>query len=144
MDFQSLDSSNWQPLLIGIICENSPSFAMPFNPTDEGYPNFRCIRVPCAGRTNPQYILRAFQKGADAVLITGCPPGECHYTSGNYFARRRFKLMTELLEFMGIESERLYVRWIKSTEGEKLRETVNDMAKKVKRLGPNKLFKEEL
>lgn len=141
MDLQS-QNSNWEPLLIGIICENSPSFPMLFN-NNENHPNFRYLRVPCAGRTNPHYILHAFQKGADAVLLTGCPPGECHYTSGNYLARRRYQIMTELLEFMGIEAERLYVQWIKSTEGEKLIETVNDMAKKVKELGPS-LFKEEL
>lgn len=144
MVLQTQSSAKWEPLLIGIICENSPSFAMPLATSEVNNTNFRYLRVPCAGRTNPQYILRAFQKGADAVLVTGCPPGECQYTTGNYNARLRYQLMTDLLQFWGIEPERLFIQWITRTEGDKFNETVIEMTKKVKELGPNKLFKEEL
>ena len=58
------------------------------------YPaNVKVIRVPCSCRVNPLFILRAFQRGADGVIIAGCHPGDCHYTSGNYFARRRMTLL---------------------------------------------------
>jgi coenzyme F420-reducing hydrogenase delta subunit len=144
MVLQPENSQNWEPLLIGIICENSPSFAMPVNTSKENYLNFRFLRVPCAGRINPQYVLRAFQKGADAVLVTGCPPGECHYISGNYNAYPRLQLMKDLLQFFGVEPERLFVRWIKHSEGEKVKEIVMEIAEKVKEIGPNKLFREEL
>lgn len=144
MVLQAKKIQNWEPLLIGITCENSPSLTISSANSEEKFPNFRYIQVPCAGRINPQYILRAFQKGADAVLVTGCPPGECHFTSGNYNARPRLQLMADLLQFLGIEPERLFVRWIKQTEGEKVKEIVNEMAERVKEIGPNKLFKEEL
>lgn len=145
MDSQAQDSCGWTPLIIGIVCENSPSSVLSLaDPTDTAYPNFRCLRVPCAGRTNPQYILRAFQKGADAVLVTSCPPGKCHYPSGDYYAQHRFQLITEILQFMGMEKERIHVKWIDSKEGEDLNETVKCIAQKVEKMGPNKLFKEEL
>ena len=74
------------------------------------YPaNVRVIRVPCSGRVSPSLILRAFQRGADGVLIAGCHPGDCHYHSGNFFTRRRFTVLKRTLEFLGIEPERFQV-----------------------------------
>ncbi|CAA7603352.1 Methyl-viologen-reducing hydrogenase, delta subunit [Acididesulfobacillus acetoxydans] len=139
------NSSGWTPLIMGIVCEHSPSSIVSLpEPNDPSYPDFRCLRVPCAGRINPQYILRAFQKGADAVLVTGCPPGKCHYPGGNYYAQHRLQLITELLQFMGMEKERIQVKWTDSIEREGLRETVKRVAREVEKMGPNTLFKEEL
>ncbi|MCX6088808.1 MAG: hydrogenase iron-sulfur subunit, partial [Candidatus Atribacteria bacterium] len=70
-------------------------------------PNIRVIRVPCSGAINPLYIFKALREGADGVLVSGCHPGDCHYISGNYYARRKFLLLQELLKWMGVEEERV-------------------------------------
>jgi coenzyme F420-reducing hydrogenase delta subunit len=108
------------------------------------YPeNVRVIRVPCSSRVNPQFILRAFQKGCDGVLVCGCHPGDCHYATGNYFTRRRFMLMQRLLEYNGIDPNRFQARWISGSEAAKFRDTVTRVSEQIKELGPNKKFQEE-
>ncbi len=107
------------------------------------YPeNVRVLRVPCSGRINPQYILRAFQQGIDGVCVCGCHPGDCHYVSGNYFTRRRFLLMKRFLEYNGIEPGRFQARWISGAEAAKFRDQVIKVSADVKALGPNTKFKE--
>ena len=98
--------------------------------------NARVIRLMCSGRVDPQFILEAFAKGADGVLIGGCHPGDCHYVEGNYKTLRRFEMLKRLMRDMGIEEERLRLEWISASEGEKVRTVVNDMVEKVKALGP--------
>lgn len=98
----------------------------------------KIIRVPCSCRVNPMFILRAFQKGADGVIICGCHPGDCHYTSGNYFARRRMTLLFSTLSFMGIEKGRTRVEWVSAAEGAKFATTMNEFVETIKALGPNK------
>ncbi len=99
-------------------------------------PNARVIRVMCSGRVDPQFVLDAFAKGADGVLIGGCHPGDCHYQEGNYKALRRFKLLQRLVGQMGIEPERLRLEWISAAEGERVKIVINDMVETLKRLGP--------
>ena len=107
------------------------------------YPaNVRIIRVPCSSRVNPQFILRAFQRGADGVLVAGCHPGDCHYVTGNYFTRRRLALFKRLLEFTGFMPERLKVRWVSAAEGSRFAETVKEMVEELKDLGPNLVMRE--
>ena len=107
------------------------------------YPeNIRVIRLPCSGRVNPQFILRAFQKGCDGVIVCGCHPGDCHYTSGNYFTRRRFLLMKRFLEYSGIEPGRFQARWISASEAAKFRDTVIKLTDEIRGLGPNRKFRE--
>lgn len=101
------------------------------------YPaNIRIIRVPCSGRVDPLLIVKSFQQGADGVLVAGCHPGDCHYTEGNYYARRRFALLRPLLDFVGIESERLRLEWVSSTEGRKFSQVVASFQGELERLGP--------
>jgi F420-non-reducing hydrogenase iron-sulfur subunit len=52
---------------------------------------------------NPMFVLRAFQRGADGVLVAGCHPGDCHYSTGNYHGRRRLSAFKRLVEFAGFE-----------------------------------------
>lgn len=99
-------------------------------------PNVRAIRVMCSGRVNPLYVLRAFQNGIDGVLVAGCHPGECHYQQGNLYAKRRLALTRKLLEFIGIEPERLFVAWVSASEGKKFAEVAEKMVSKLKELGP--------
>ena len=107
-------------------------------------PNAVPIRVMCSGRVDPSFILDAFAKGADGVLVGGCHPGDCHYAQGNYKTLRRVKLLKMLLKDMGLEEERLRLEWISASEGNKFREVVNDMVVKIKEIGPSPLKMEEL
>ena len=99
-------------------------------------PNVRIIRLPCTGRIDPLFIVKAFERGADGVIVSGCHPADCHYTSGNYHARRRFALFKELLEFVGVEPGRVTFSWVSASEGQKWREVVNDATARVRELGP--------
>lgn len=98
----------------------------------------KIIRVPCSCRINPMFILRAFQRGADGVIVCGCHPGDCHYTSGNYFARRRMSLLFSMLNYLGIEKDRTRVEWVSAAEGAKFAQTMNEFAEKIASLGENK------
>ena len=102
-------------------------------------PNIRIIRVMCSGRIEPSFILKAFQQGADGVLVCGCHPGDCHYHEGNYKCLRRFKLMEKFIQQMGIEKERLQLEWISASEGKQFAELVNTMTKAMLELGPSKI-----
>jgi coenzyme F420-reducing hydrogenase delta subunit len=100
------------------------------------YPvNIKVIRVPCSCRVNPLFILRAFQRGADGVIMCGCHPGDCHYTSGNYFARRRMSLLFSMLDYLGIEKGRTRVEWVSAAEGAKFANTMNQFAETISALG---------
>jgi F420-non-reducing hydrogenase iron-sulfur subunit len=98
--------------------------------------NVRVIRLMCSGRVDPQFILDAFAKGADGVLIGGCHPGDCHYVEGNYKTLRRFEMIQRLLAEFGIEDSRLRLEWISASEADKVRTVVNDMVEKLKALPP--------
>ncbi len=87
--------------------------------------NIRVIRVPCSGRINPLYILKALQNGADGVLVSGCHPGDCHYISGNLAARRKFALIKNLLEYVGLEPERVQFSWVSASEGQRFAALIN-------------------
>ncbi len=79
--------------------------------------NLRVIRVPCSGRIDPHFIIKAFMEGADGVMVSGCHPGDCHYISGNLYARRRLAIVRRMLEWIGIEPERLHFTWLSASEG---------------------------
>ena len=98
----------------------------------------KIVRVPCSCRVNPMFILRAFQKGADGVILCGCHPGDCHYTSGNYFTRRRITLLYSMLDFLGIERNRTRLEWVSAAEGAKFAATMEQFTADVKALGPNR------
>ena len=107
------------------------------------YPsNVSAIRVMCTGRLNPLFVAAAFRQGADGVLISGCHPGECHYMQGNYLARRKISLFRNLLEFMGINPERLQMSWVSASEGKKFSNVVKDVTEKITELGPLTIFEE--
>jgi len=99
-------------------------------------PNVRVVRIMCSGRIDPQFILQAFASGADGVLIGGCHPGDCHYSEGNYKMLRRFRLLQRLMNIMGIENKRCRLEWISASEGDKVKQVINEMVETVKKLGP--------
>jgi F420-non-reducing hydrogenase iron-sulfur subunit len=102
-------------------------------------PSTRVIRVMCSGRIDPEFIMEAFAKGADGVLIGGCHPGDCHYAEGNYKCLRRFHLLQKYIEQMGIDKDRMRLEWISAAEGKKLQEVVNEMTETIRHLGPSKI-----
>ncbi len=89
-----------------------------------------------------RFLVRALQRGADGVLVAGCHPGDCHYSTGNYFARRRFLLARRFIEYLGLEPERLWVKWISGSEGNKFADVVREMSAAVAKLGPNRKVRE--
>lgn len=106
------------------------------------YPaNVRIVRVLCSSRVNPSFVLRAFQRGADGVLVAGCHPGDCHYSTGNYYARRRLNVFSRALQFVGLEPERFQVHWISAAEGAKFAEVMNEVTQQIRQLGPNTRFR---
>ncbi len=132
------ENSDWQPKIIAFLC-NWCSYAgadLAGVSRIQYPPNIRVLRVPCSGRVNPLYIIKSLQLGIDGVLVSGCHPGDCHYTSGNYYARRRFAILRSLLEAVGIEPGRVNFSWISAAEGEKFAQVVGDVVEAVKALGP--------
>lgn len=98
--------------------------------------NLRLVRVPCTGRIDPLFALKAFEKGADGVLISGCHPGDCHYSEGNYYARRKLELVDRMLPQLGIEPGRFKYTWVSASEGVRWQQVVTDFVNQVKALGP--------
>jgi F420-non-reducing hydrogenase iron-sulfur subunit len=99
-------------------------------------PTVRVIRTPCSSRISPLFIIKAFERGADGVIVSGCHTGDCHYSTGNYYARRRFAIFRELLDFLGVDTGRVTFSWVSASEGTKWQQVVNDTASRVKALGP--------
>jgi F420-non-reducing hydrogenase iron-sulfur subunit len=93
----------------------------------------------CSGRICPTFIFKAFQEGADGVLVCGCHPGDCHYHEGNYKCLRRFKLIEKYISQMGIEPGRLRLEWISASEGKLFAELANKMTQAIKDLGPSSI-----
>ena len=100
-------------------------------PTD-----LRIIRVPCSGRISPLFIAKAFFSGADGVLVSGCHPRDCHYSEGNFFARRRLEVMKQFLPFLGIEAGRFEYTWVSASEGQRWQGVVSDFTEQIHKLGP--------
>ena len=99
--------NNWEPKIVAFLCHwcSYAGADLAGISRIQYPPNIRVIRVPCSGAVNPLYILKALREGADGVLVSGCHPGDCHYLSGNYFARRKFFILHELLQWVGIEKD---------------------------------------
>ena len=101
------------------------------------YPSaVRIIRVNCTGRIDPEFVLNALDKGADGVLVSGCHPGDCHYTSGNLKMRARWTILQIAIEQAGINPDRVRLQWASASEGQKFADGVRELTEKVKNLGP--------
>ena len=104
-------------------------------------PNVRDIRVMCTGTISPHYILKAFQEGADGVLIAGCHIGDCHYGKGNYMTAKRFRVVKDLLADIGVDPRRLRLEWISAAEGARYQEVVTSFVEEVRAAGKSPLAK---
>ena len=90
-------------------------------------PHFRMIRVMCSGRIQPGFVLRAFEKGADGVLVSGCHIGDCHYIDANHWTEKRVKKVQKKMEKLGIRPERLQLEWISAAEGVRFAQVMQRM-----------------
>ncbi len=130
--------STWQPKIVAFFCNWCTYTAADLAGVSrlKHAPNIRIVRVMCSGRIDVQFILEAFARGADGVLIGGCHPGDCHYAEGNYKMLRRSRLLKQMLASMGIEEDRFRLEWISAAEGDKVKAVVNEMTERIRKLGP--------
>lgn len=100
-------------------------------------PNVRVVRLMCSGAVDPVFVLKSLLDGADGVLIGGCHPGDCHYQDGNYRARQRVAVLKEILKGVGLEEDRVWLRWISASEGQVFADTISEMTAALREMGPN-------
>jgi len=137
------NKDEFEPVMIGFLCNWCTATAADLAGTTrlQYPPNIRPIRVMCSGTVDPVYVLRALLSGADGVIIGGCPPGDCHYISGNYKARRRMTVLKTVLNTLGLDDNRVWVRWISAAEGRKFADIMSEFTEEMKQKGPNPIKK---
>ena len=133
-----MSGDGFEPKIVGFVCNWCSYRAADLAGTArmKHAPNVRFVRTMCSGRVDPSFVLRAFVKGADGVMITGCHPGECHYLVQNYKTIRRFAMLRRTLRALGIEDARLRLQWASAAEGAQLAAAIDQMVAEVRALGP--------
>ncbi len=134
-------SEQFRPRLIAFVC-NWCSYAGADNAGGQKltYPaDIKLVRVMCSGRVDPQFVLDAFNQGADGVMVLGSHPGDCHYRCGNMKAMRRFRILEKLLPKLGIDPRRFRLDWVAAAEGSRFQKVVTEMVEAVAALGPLQL-----
>jgi F420-non-reducing hydrogenase iron-sulfur subunit len=128
----------FEPVIIGFTCNWCSYRAADLAGTARVKypPNIRLIRLMCSGRLDPTFVLKAFAEGADAVMVSGCHPGECHYIEQNIKALRRFELLQRTIAGLGIEPQRLQLVWASAAEGVRLANEISRVTEEVRALGP--------
>ena len=136
-EVEHLVESQWSPKVVAFVCNWCTYTGADLAGTSrlKMDPNVRVIKLPCSSRVNPLFIIKAFERGADGVIVSGCHTGDCHYSTGNYHARRRFAILHDLLQFMGVEEDRVTFAWVSASEGNKWQQVVNETTARVKELG---------
>ncbi len=132
------DRAPFEPRIVGFLCNwCSYAGADKAGTAQTPYaPNVMVVRVMCSGRVEPEFVMTAFAKGADGVLILACHPGDCHYKEGNYRAVQRHAILCRLLRQCGIEEERCRLDFVSAGEGEKFARVIDEMVTTVRALGP--------
>ena len=138
--------SEFEPNIVAFLCNWCSYAGADLTGTTRTHypPTVKVIRVMCTGRVNPLFVAQVLRTGADGVLISGCHPGECHYMKGNFLARRRFLIMRNLLEFIGIDPQRVRMSWVSASEGKKFADVITEVTEDIKKLGPLQSFKENV
>ncbi|MBI5439019.1 MAG: hydrogenase iron-sulfur subunit [Nitrosomonadales bacterium] len=137
------EQQTYEPRIVAFLCKWCSSAGSDLAGVSRiQYPaNATPITVPCTGAISPMYILSAFNKGADGVLVSGCHIGDCHYIEGNYLARRKMHLIMQLIEFIGVEPNRFRMSWVSAAEGGKFAQVITDFVNDLKPLGPQEKLK---
>ncbi len=140
---QAEATTDYEPRIVAILCKWCSSAGSDLAGVSRiQYPaNATPITVPCTGSVSPMYILSAFNKGADGVLISGCHIGDCHYIEGNFLARRKIHLVKELLGFIGVEQDRFRMSWVSAAEGAQYSQVIKDFVDDLRPLGPQSKLK---
>ncbi len=135
---------NFEPRIVGFLCNWCTYAGADLAGTSRMQypPNMRPIRVMCSGSVDSVYIVRALLSGADGVFLGGCHPGDCHYVSGNYKARRRMVLFQSVMRSLGLDEDRVWLRWISAAEGRKFADTMNELTTHLKKKGPSPFRKQ--
>ncbi len=134
----SNQGNGFEPKIVGFLCRWCSYQGADLAGTSrmEYPPNLIPIRVMCSGRVDPSFVMKAFAEGADAVMIFGCHPGDCHYKEGNYKAIRRYELLKKTLKQFGIDDGRFRLEWVSAAEGERFASFVREITTELKRVGP--------
>ena len=135
---QPREAPGWEPKIAAFVCTWCTYTGADLAGTSrlQMAPNVRIVRLPCTGRIDPLFIVKAFERGADGVIVSGCHPADCHYTSGNYHARRRWMVFRDLMDFMGVDTRRVTFSWVSAAEGAKWADLVNGVTRDIRALGP--------
>lgn len=133
---------NWNPKIVAFVCNWCTYAGADLAGTSrlKYDANIRLMRVPCTGRIDTLFIVKAFEQGADCVLVSGCHPGDCHYDAGNYHARRRWTIFRELMSFLGIDDRRLQFSSVSAAEGVKWAKLINELVDEIRSKGPFKAY----
>jgi len=139
------DTNTFEPKIVAYVCNWCTYLGADLAGTSrmEYPPNLRIVRLPCTGRIDFNLIVKAFEMQADAVLVSGCHPGDCHYNAGNYHARRRWILFRDLLDLLGFDMRRIHFSWISAAEGRKFQQVVSEITEKTRELGPYRAYQEK-
>lgn len=139
------DAQGFEPRIVGFLCNwCSYAGADKAGASQTPYPpNISVVRLMCSGRVDPEFVLSAFKKGADGVIILACHPGDCHYKEGNYRAAQRYRLLIRLLQQLGIAKERCRMDYVSAGEGDKFVSVVHSMVDTIKKLGPLHTYRQE-
>jgi F420-non-reducing hydrogenase iron-sulfur subunit len=147
-----MNSDNFEPVIVAFCCHYCAYSAADLagSMRIQYPPNVRIIRTPCTGRLEIEYFMKAFERGADGVIVAGCEEGSCHFKEGNLAAKRRVNYTRKLLSESGLKMERLRMVNVSAANARLFTEVVKDMVETVRKLGPspvnlaNKLIKQEI
>jgi F420-non-reducing hydrogenase iron-sulfur subunit len=130
--------ADFQPKVVAFVCNWCTYAGADLTGTSriKYSPSVRMIRLPCTGRIDFMLLLKALDQGADGIIVSGCHPNDCHYTSGNFHARRRWIIFRSFLEHLGIDTRRIHFAWVSAAEGAKWAEFVAGVTDEIKKLGP--------
>ncbi len=133
---------NWNPKIVAFVCNWCTYAGADLAGTSrlKYDANIRLLRVPCTGRIDTLFIVKAYEQGADCVLVSGCHPGDCHYDAGNYHARRRWTIFRELMSFLGIDDRRLQFSSVSAAEGVKWAKLINGLVDEIRSIDPFKEY----
>ena len=133
--------SDFKPRIVGFLCNWCSYTGADLAGVSriKSAPNVRIIRTMCSGRVDPTFIFKAFEMGADGVVVMGCHLGDCHYQEGNYKTIRRIPFLQRLMKSFGVDPKRLRLEWVSASEGDRFAEVVNEFTNEIRNLGPLRL-----
>jgi F420-non-reducing hydrogenase iron-sulfur subunit len=136
-----MSSNNFEPVIVAFCCHYCAYSAADLagSMRIQYPPNVRIIRTPCTGRLEVEYFMKAFEKGADVVIVAGCEEGSCHFKEGNLAAKRRVNYTRQILSESGLEMERLRMVNVGAANARLFTDIVKDMVETVRKLGPSPL-----